>query len=143
MAEWLTKAERENYGLPTEAEWEYACRAGTTTLHYGGDDLAWLRTNANVAQMHKGTTPVGQFAANSWGLHDMLGNCWQWVADWYAPYVAGAVVDPKGPDAGKERVIRGGAWNGSQPTWVRPSFRYSDKPTTRSYGIGFRCAKTL
>jgi sulfatase modifying factor 1 len=112
MAAWLTDTEGERYTLATEAEWEYACRSGTTTLHYGGDDLAWLRTHANVAQMHSGTTPVGRFPANPWGLHDMLGNCWEWVADWWAPdyYRNSPSDDPTGPTNGQYRVVRGGSW---------------------------------
>jgi sulfatase modifying factor 1 len=82
MAAWLTKTDQENHSLPTEAEWEYACRAGTTTLHYAGDDLDWLKKNANCARLHGGTTPA-RYPPNPWGLHDMLGNCWEWVADWH------------------------------------------------------------
>jgi sulfatase modifying factor 1 len=139
MAEWLTKIEKETYSLPTEAEWEYACRAGTTTLHYGGDDLAWLRTNANVAKMHKGTTPVGQFAANPWGLHDMLGNCWQWVADWYddAYYRNSSAADPTGPTRGDCRVLRGGSWYDSVG-YCRSGCRFKFVPSFRYYYASLR-----
>ena len=91
------------------------------------------------------TAPVGSFPAGDspFGLSDVVGNVWEWTADWYAPYSAAAQTNPKGPDAeadGAGRVIRGGAWNGAYVAWVRPTFRYHDAPTKRSYGIGFRCA---
>ena len=76
-------------------------------------------------------------------MQDVVGNVWEWVSDWYAPYTADASTDPTGPATGTERVIRGGAWNGGYPAWVRPTFRYKDIPTKKSYGIGFRCAKNL
>jgi formylglycine-generating enzyme required for sulfatase activity len=124
--------------LPTDAEWEYACRAGTTTTYNTGDkdaDLdkaAWYFTNS------KNTThPVGQKTPNAWGVYDMHGNVWEWCEDWHAPYTAGAVVDPRGPTEGQYRVLRGGAWiNG--PGFCRSASRgwgYSDD---RNYDIGFR-----
>ena len=76
-------------------------------------------------------------------MQDVVGNVWEWVSDWYAPYTADDQKDPKGPKKGEARVIRGGSWNGAQPSWVRPTFRYRDTPTKRSYGIGFRCAQAL
>jgi formylglycine-generating enzyme required for sulfatase activity len=89
------------------------------------------------------TAPVGSFpkGASRYGVQDVVGNVWEWVADWYGPYASAEERDPKGPAAGDERVIRGGSWNGSYASWVRPTFRYKDAPTKRSYGIGFRCAK--
>ncbi len=102
----------EHYRLPTEAEWEYAARAGTTTAYSFGDDVAqlgqyaWFKDNAN-GQTH----PVGQKKPNPWGLHDMHGNVWEWVQDWYKRYDADAVTDPQGPKAGTHRSRRGGAWN--------------------------------
>ena len=88
------------------------------------------------------TAPVGSFprGASPYGLQDVVGNVWEWVSDRYAPYGPEELLDPRGPEAGTERVIRGGAWNGSDAAWVRPTFRYKDEPDKKSHGIGFRCA---
>lgn len=92
------------------------------------------------------TAPVGSFpkGKSRYGVQDVVGNVWEWVADFYAPYAKSTEsteVDPKGPTEGDDRVIRGGAWNGAFPSWVRPAFRYHVAPSSRSYGFGFRCAK--
>ena len=101
------------YRLPTEAEWEYACRAWTSTRFSYGDDpgytnltnYAWYDGNSG------GTThPVGQKLANPWGLYDLHGNVWEWCQDWYGEYPGGMAVDPQGPATGSDRVIRGGLW---------------------------------
>jgi formylglycine-generating enzyme required for sulfatase activity len=95
------------------------------------------------------TAPVGSFprGKSSWGIQDIVGNVWEWVADWYALYDPASAnlvaTDPKGPANGDERVIRGGSWNGSMPAWVTPAWRFHTVPTNRTHGIGFRCAKTL
>jgi eukaryotic-like serine/threonine-protein kinase len=91
---------------------------------------------------HPATAPVGQFPAgrSRFGLYDVTGNVWEWVGDWYADYSAGPQTDPRGPAQGERRVIRGGAWNGSYATWLRPSFRYAQDSKALSHGIGFRCA---
>jgi formylglycine-generating enzyme required for sulfatase activity len=95
------------------------------------------------------TAPVGSFpkGKSRYGIEDVVGNVWEWVADYHADYdkstATSTVTDPKGPTSGPDRVIRGGAWNGSQPSWVRPSFRFHAAPAVRSYGFGFRCAKSL
>jgi formylglycine-generating enzyme required for sulfatase activity len=88
---------------------------------------------------------VGSFpkGASPYGLQDVVGNVWEWVSDWYAEYSGADVADPAGPPSGDERVIRGGAWNAASAAWVRPTFRYKDAGGKRSYGIGFRCAKSL
>jgi formylglycine-generating enzyme required for sulfatase activity len=99
------------YRLPTEAEWEYACRAGTTTRYYTGDsesDLAragWYDGNSGDR-----THPVGQKVANAFGLYDMHGNVWEWCQDWYGPYGTANATDPRGPQRGPGRVVRGGGW---------------------------------
>ena len=125
------------YRLPTEAEWEYAARAGTTGIRHGKlDEIAWHRDNSG-----NGTQPVGQKRPNAWGLHDMLGNVWEWVGDWYGEYPSGPVTDPGGPESGSGRVLRGGGWN-RLARYVRSASRSSSSPGYRSYGLGFRLVRT-
>jgi formylglycine-generating enzyme required for sulfatase activity len=153
---WLSKKEGNTYRLPTEAEWEYACRAGTTTRFYHGDDEEGLKTVGNIADAslkkkwvdvtwamrwddgYAFTSPAGKFRPNAFGLHDMVGNVWEWCADWYAPeYPKGPVEDPSGPKEGKLRITRGGAWS-TQPKFCRSAFRDWHEPTYRSDCVGFR-----
>ena len=125
------------YRLPTEAEWEYAARAGTTGARHGElDEVAWYSDNSGPT-----THPVGEKQANAWGLHDTLGNVWEFVADWYGEYPAGAVTDPQGPDTGSGRVIRGGSWGGGAG-YVRSAVRFSRSPGHRDGFIGFRLVRT-
>ena len=113
------------YVLPTEAEWEYACRAGTTTAYSWGNDINSSRANynwdggANDGNDSKQTVNIGQFSANPWGFFDMHGNVWEWVHDWKANYLTGAQTDPEGPASGSFRVVRGGSWNsdGTEPAF--------------------------
>jgi formylglycine-generating enzyme required for sulfatase activity len=133
-----------NCRLPTEAEWEYACRAGTSTEYSFGDDAkklgdyAWFIDNSGNQ-----TQPAGAKKPNSWGLHDMHGNVWEWCQDWYdEDYYnkckqQGIVTNPEGPDAGSFRVLRGGGWSGSA-VCCRSVFRNGGDPGYRNSGIGFR-----
>jgi formylglycine-generating enzyme required for sulfatase activity/tRNA A-37 threonylcarbamoyl transferase component Bud32 len=134
--------------LPTEAEWEYACRAGTSTPFHFGEiitpDQANYDGNFNYESGPKGvyrqkTTPCGSFPPNAWGLYDMHGNIWEWCHDWYAAYPNQALTDPQGPAAGKHRVMRGGSWN-YRPALCRSATRYWDAPAERSSRRGFRVA---
>jgi formylglycine-generating enzyme required for sulfatase activity len=133
------------YVLPTESQWEYACRAGTSTTYSWGNDINSSRANynwdggANDGNDFKQTRDVGQYAANPWGFFDMNGNVWEWTADWYqAAYPTGnPVVDPTGSASGSDRVLRGGSWyNGG--TFLRSAQRYNLTPSTRYHNLGFR-----
>jgi formylglycine-generating enzyme required for sulfatase activity len=122
--------------LPTEAEWEYAARGGSTEPRYGDlDDIAWYMNNSR-GQPH----PVGEKRANGFGLYDMLGKVWEWVNDWYEEnnYQYSLSQDYTGPVSGQYRVLRGGSWI-SDPGVVRVSFRVGDDPGGRDHGNGFRC----
>ena len=124
------------YRLPTEAEWEYAARAGTVGARYGDlDEIAWYEDNS--ADVH----PVGLKQANGWGLHDMLGNVWEWTADWYGQYQTGLVTDPQGPGKGSDRVARGGSWYSGAKS-VRSADRLDSSPGTDYFNIGFRLVRT-
>src|SRR4029077_11940354 len=109
----LREKDMKPYRLPTEAEWEYACRAGTTTPFHFGETISTDQANFWVSGNNgarKKTTPVGSFPANAFGLHDMHGNVWQWCQDLYDDYPQKDVVDPQGPNTGKVRVQRGGSF---------------------------------
>ena len=125
--------ESNGYRLPTEAEWEYACRAGTTGDRHGElDDIAWYRENSEDT-----TQGVGQKQQNDFGLYDMLGNVWEWCYDWHGDYPIGPLTDPQGADAGSSRVMRGGSW-GSLGRFVRSAYRALNSPAGGYHVIGFR-----
>jgi formylglycine-generating enzyme required for sulfatase activity len=128
-----------DYRLPTEAQWEYACRAGTETPRYHPDvhAIAWYEGNGNGYPQ-----PVGQKLPNVWGLYDTLGNVFEWCHDGWRRYTAAAAVDPMGStDAGAPRVIRGGSWN-SPARYMRAAFRYGSVLGYRGDSLGFRCASS-
>ena len=123
------------YTLPTEAQWEYACRAGTTGAYAGDlDAMGWYDSNSN-----KTTQAVGQKRANGWGLYDMHGNLWEWCLDWWEYYSSGSVTDPDGPNSGTFRVYRGGSW-GDTAQGARSANRDWGAPDFRVTNLGFRLA---
>ena len=141
------------YRLPTEAEWEYTCRAGMTTAFYSGhisvigkeldpnlDRVGWYRSNSQNT-----SHPAGQKLPNVWGLYDMHGNVWEWCQDWwehwYGKFQGGPAVDPKGPSKGRFKIYRGGSWF-ADAEYHRAADRMRAKPDMRSYGIGFRVARS-
>lgn len=132
--------------LPTEAEWEYACRAGTTTPFSTGNNLTTSQANFNgnypynnnaKGEYRQKTLPVGSFVANTYGLFDMHGNVWEWCSDWYGDYSSRAQTNPKGAASGSYRVARGGAWS-SDAHYCRSTNRYGCNPASRDNLIGFR-----
>ena len=161
MSAWLSQHEGQHYRLPTEAEWEYACRAGTRTHYYNGDDPQtlsrigntfdadtvknWPRWQQFALAQHDGyafTAPVGSFAPNAFGLYDMSGNAWEWVSDWYGDttYAHSPLADPPGPTTGDRRVRRGGSWH----TWslyARCGYRNWNPPESRYTLLGMRLVR--
>lgn len=158
MARWLSQAEGQTYRLPTEAEWEYACHAGYPTRYQSGNDPASLAGAANLFDLdsaadwprwqaqalplrdgHRFTAPVASFAPNAFGLHDLHGNVWEWVADRYGEtyYQRSPVDDPPGPAEGGLRVRRGGSWH-TWPFYARCSYRNWNSEATRYTLVGFR-----
>jgi sulfatase modifying factor 1 len=140
FAEWM------GCRLPTEAEWEYACRAGTTTPYYTGNNLTTEQANYNGNYPYyknpKGryverTVRVGNSEPNAWGLYDMSGNVWEWCSDWLGDYPSGPQTNPQGPATGTVRVLRGGSWY-SYAAYCRSAFRDSRNPDTRYDDFGFR-----
>jgi sulfatase modifying factor 1 len=128
------------YQLPTEAEWEYACRAGSKTRYSWGDEVLMYDANWNHLQDAQKTEAVGSYYANSWGFYDMHGNVWEWVADWFdAAYPTSLVIDPTGPVSGKYRVLRGGSWN-SPGNYLRSAMRFYNTPRATGDNMGFRVA---
>jgi len=141
----LKKRDGRPYRLPTEAEWEYACRAGTTMEYYTGDgEDALKKAGWYLGNSGDKTHPVGQLAKNDWGLYDMHGNVWQWCADYYGPYKDLKDTDPFRLEKGAEdaRVLRGGSWNYG-PLRCRAAYRLGVAPSRRSFDYGFRVAFRL
>jgi formylglycine-generating enzyme required for sulfatase activity len=136
--EWLSQETGRHYRLPTEAEWECACRAGSESMYCFGDDeeqlglYGWYVRNAG-----RMTQPVGAKQANAWGFCDMHGNVWEWCADWSGEYSSFMVVDPVGPSAGQARIFRGGGWS-SGARGCRSAERNWRGPDFKSSIIGFR-----
>lgn len=133
------------YRLPTEAEWEYAARAGTTTPYSFGSEEADLDRYAWHGEdfASGGTHPVGQKEPNPWGLHDVHGNAWEWVNDVFDPtyYAASPAIDPTGPAEGSDHVVRGGSWHTTATSW-RTAFRRDYDADYRGISIGFRVLRT-
>ena len=136
------------YMLPTEAHWEYACRAGTTTPYSFGSALNGDKANCDGNYPYGGigkgrylqrTSEVGSYAPNAWGLYDMHGNVWEWCRDWFGDYPSGSATDPTGPSSGSGRVLRGGSWSFSAGC-CRSAYRDCSDPADRYYNIGFRVA---
>jgi len=130
---------RKGYRLPTEAEWEYACRAGTTAAHYWGEEIDneyawWFKSSRDISHA------VGQKKPNAWGLYDMIGNVWEWCNDWFGEeyYGKSPEKNPKGPDSGECRVLRGGSWL-SLENYQRSGSRYRLNPRFHGNSFGFRC----
>jgi len=134
---------QKGYRLPTEAEWEYACRAGTTTKCFwgydssAGESYAWLVDNSG-GRAHA----VATRQSNAWGLHDMAGNVWEWCNDWYGIYASGSQTNPQGNVTGNFRVQRGGSWTDDAAS-MRSANRSGNNPDSRSFNCGFRCVKEI
>jgi sulfatase modifying factor 1 len=134
------------FRLPTEAEWEYACRAGSDTPFSTGAELTTAQ--ANIDDRYPGadteggaayekTLPVGSFPPNKWGLYDTHGNVWEWTNDWYGPYMPRQENDPRGPDSGTKKVVRGGSWH-SVTDSARCAMRNARSPQEKTSSLGFR-----
>ncbi len=168
FCEWLTSHEHEagridraeRFALPTEAQWEWAARAGTSHRYVGTDREAEVCRYGNVPDrsadaeglgrpfvdcddgMGLGTREVGRYAPNDWGLYDMVGNVWEWVRDGHGPYPAGRQIDPEGPADAPQRTVRGGSWSGKR-SGIRVAHRDGYPPTLRGGAVGFRVVLLL
>ena len=163
LADWLSQKEKALYRLPTEAEWEYACKAGSIDRHMAGNKPEGLAAYSNImdqdttknwpqyankaAQYSDGfafTSPVGSFKPNAFGLFDMLGNVWEWTSDWHASdyYSRTPTEDPLGPQSGDVKVRRGASWH-TMPIYVRCAFRNWNTPETRYTLVGIRLVKEI
>jgi formylglycine-generating enzyme required for sulfatase activity len=147
--DWIVKLTGKPYRLLTEAEWEYAARAGTTTVYFWGDEIGDGNANCNPCGSQwdgKRTAPVGSFAANAFGLHDMHGNVWEWVEDcWHDSYAGNPPADGSAWTAGGNcniRVVRGGSWL-NDPDFLRSAIRDRSTSVARGNALGFRVGRTL
>ena len=147
----LSAREGASYRLPTEADWEYACRAGTTTPFYTGAAISTAQANydgnfidgeGKKGLFREEITKTGSFAPNAWGLHDLHGNVWEWCADWHGDYPVGEVTDPVGPPQGEKRVVRGGCWI-NFPAICRSANRGSTVPVSWNFHFGLRVVRVL
>ncbi|MBP8132340.1 MAG: SUMF1/EgtB/PvdO family nonheme iron enzyme [Candidatus Hydrogenedentes bacterium] len=144
------RVSRGGFRLPTESQWEYACRAGTTTPFCFGQTISteqanyrgnYTYGNGREGVCRENTVLVGNFPANTWGLYDMHGNVKEWCSDWFGAYPSGSVTDPAGPASGVSRVVRGGSW-ADHPGCCRSAYRYSDTPDYRFAHLGLRLSRT-
>ncbi|MDB5327131.1 MAG: hypothetical protein JWM57_2700 [Phycisphaerales bacterium] len=159
FCDWLSRQDGRRYRLPSEAEWEYAYRAGTDDAWTWGNDPAAGVGHANCADATAkqtyptwttfdwsdgllNTSPVAAFKPNKWGLFDLAGNAWEWTGNWFAPYSADAATDPTGPADGTHRVLRGGAWFGA-PLSSRAAYRSKVSPGYRGSNVGFRVLREI
>ncbi len=147
----LSLKEGMKYRLPTEAEWEYACRAGTTTPFHTGETISTDQANYNgnhtyangrKGQFREETSAAGSFSPNAWGVHDMHGNVWEWCADWYGEYPKDDATDPTGPATGDRRIFRGGCWM-NFPAVCRSATRAKVIPLSWHFHLGFRVVRVF
>jgi formylglycine-generating enzyme required for sulfatase activity len=156
---WLTETEKQTYRLPTEAEWEYACRGGSTTAYANGGDPEKVIEVGNIMDAPTKilfpdriaitgsdgfifTAPGGSFRLNAFGIHDMHGNVWEWTADWFGPPATSPQVDPRGPETGKDKVVRGGDWYHDW-SFARSAQRYPIHPSLCRRHAGFRVVREV
>ena len=144
FAEWMSQKAEGTFRLPTEAEWEYACRAGTDTRFSWGDEADCEKANFGNSWTNEcgreeplRTVKTGTYPPNPWGLYDMHGNAWEWTGDWFSKYPEGAQTDPTGPEWGELRAVRGGSW-WSYSRFCRSASRVENSPDKAFQTLGFR-----